>query len=229
MNELSSTWEQYLTNTDAPISAIDFGTGLILTVIAAYAVKLVYTSHGQSLSNRRAFSNLFIPLALTTMVVITIVKSSLALSLGLVGALSIVRFRAAIKEPEELVFLFVSIMIGLGFGANQVITTLLGTAFLLLALVSFRKLSNTSLDNNAMFLTISKTNNGSLNSKKITEIVGEYAVDVDLKRMEQTPVSSELAFVTSFIKSSDLTDLQDRLLEEDNALEIRFLDTSKVI
>jgi uncharacterized membrane protein YhiD involved in acid resistance len=229
MNELSSTWEQYLTNTDAPISAIDFGTGLILTVIAAYAVKLVYTSHGQSLSNRRAFGNLFIPLALTTMVVITIVKSSLALSLGLVGALSIVRFRAAIKEPEELVFLFVSIMIGLGFGANQVIITLLGTAFLLLALVSFRKLSNTSLDNNAMFLTISKTNKGSLNSKKITEIVGEYAVDVDLKRMEQTPVSSELAFVTSFIKSSDLTDLQDRLLEEDNALEIRFLDTSKVI
>ena len=59
MNELSSTWEQYLTNTDAPISAIDFGTGLILTVIAAYAVKLVYTSHGQSLSNRRAFGNLF--------------------------------------------------------------------------------------------------------------------------------------------------------------------------
>jgi len=229
MNELSGTWEQYLTNTDAPISAIDFGTGLILTVIAAYAVKLVYTSHGQSLSNRRAFSNLFIPLALTTMVVITIVKSSLALSLGLVGALSIVRFRAAIKEPEELVFLFVSIMIGLGFGANQVIITLLGTAFLLLALVSFRKLSNTSLDNNAMFLTISKTNNGSLNSKRITEIVVEYAVDVDLKRMEQTPVSSELAFVTSFIKSSDLTDLQDRLLEEDNALEIRFLDTSKVI
>lgn len=229
MNEPSSTWEQYLTNTDAPISAIDFGTGLILTVIAAYAVKWVYTSHGQSLSNRRAFGNLFIPLALTTMVVITIVKSSLALSLGLVGALSIVRFRAAIKEPEELVFLFVAIMIGLGFGANQVIITLLGTTFLLLALVSFRKLSNTSLDNNAMFLTISKTNEGSLNPKKITEIVGEYAVDVDLKRMEQTPASSELAFVTSFIKSSDLTDLQDRLLEEDNELEIRFLDTSKVI
>ena len=45
---------------------------------------------------------------MTTMVVITIVKSSLALSLGLVGALSIVRFRAAIKEPEELAFYFFS-------------------------------------------------------------------------------------------------------------------------
>lgn len=45
-------------------------------------------------------------LAITTTVVITVVKFSLALSLGLVGALSIVRFRAAIKEPEELIHLF---------------------------------------------------------------------------------------------------------------------------
>ena len=46
-------------------------------------------------------------------------KYSLALSLGLVGALSIVRFRAAIKEPEELVYLFLVIGLGLAFGSNQ--------------------------------------------------------------------------------------------------------------
>lgn len=50
--------------------------------------------------------------------VIFVVKSSLALSLGLVGALSIVRFRTPIKGPEELVYLFLSIAIGLGFGAG---------------------------------------------------------------------------------------------------------------
>ena len=53
------------------------------------------------------------------MIIITIVKSSIALSLGLVGALSIVRFRAAIKEPEELTFLFICIAIGVGLGAGQ--------------------------------------------------------------------------------------------------------------
>ena len=58
------------------------------------------------------------------MVMITIVKSSLALSLGLVGALSIVRFRTAIKEPEELSYAFLSIAIGLGLGADQRLTTL---------------------------------------------------------------------------------------------------------
>ena len=53
--------------------------------------------------------------------VILIVKSSLALSLGLVGALSIVRFRTPIKEPEELIYLFLAIAIGLGFGAGQIV------------------------------------------------------------------------------------------------------------
>ncbi|MEL0309828.1 MAG: DUF4956 domain-containing protein, partial [Gammaproteobacteria bacterium] len=57
--------------------------------------------------------------SVTTCTVIIIVKYSLALSLGLVGALSIVRFRAAIKEPEELVYLFLVIALGLSFGANQ--------------------------------------------------------------------------------------------------------------
>ncbi len=58
-------------------------------------------------------------LTLVTIGVIAVVKSSMALSLGLVGALSIVRFRAAIKEPEELVYLFLCIGVGLALGASQ--------------------------------------------------------------------------------------------------------------
>ena len=57
-------------------------------------------------------------ICLTTLLVISVVKSSLALSLGLVGALSIVRFRTPIKEPEELAYIFLSIAIGLALGAD---------------------------------------------------------------------------------------------------------------
>ena len=60
---------------------------------------------------------------LITFLVILIVKSSLALSLGLVGALSIVRFRTPIKEPEELIYLFLAIALGLGYGASPIIPT----------------------------------------------------------------------------------------------------------
>ena len=81
----------------------------------------------RSLNDKEHFSEIFVPLAIITTLVITVVKFSLALSLGLVGALSIVRFRAAIKEPEELVYLFFVIGIGLANGANQFLIASIAT------------------------------------------------------------------------------------------------------
>ena len=77
-----------------------FVINLILTALLCYLIRVFYLKFSSSLSNRDYFSKNFIILGITTCIVITIVKSSLALSLGLV-VLSIVRFRAAIKEPEE--------------------------------------------------------------------------------------------------------------------------------
>ena len=67
---------------------------LFMSGILALVLRLFYIKYGSSLSNRRAFSNNFIMMAMTTMLIITLIKTSLALSLGLIGALSIVRFRA---------------------------------------------------------------------------------------------------------------------------------------
>ena len=61
----------------------------------------------------------------------------MALSLGLVGALSIVRFRAAIKEPEELVYLFLIISTGLGCGSGQLKITLLGIGISILIIIIY--------------------------------------------------------------------------------------------
>ena len=120
------TFEEFLTSTTANISIISFIVNIILTAILAFGLKWVYIRFGMTLSNRKLFSKTFIVISMTTMLIITIVKSSLALSLGLVGALSIIRFRAAIKEPEELSYLFLAIAIGLGFGANQTLVTIIG-------------------------------------------------------------------------------------------------------
>ena len=89
---------------------------------------------GRALNDKEYFSDTFIPLAIVTTLVITVIKFSLALSLGLVGALSIVRFRAAIKEPEELVYLFFIIAIGLANGANQFILSIISTLIIILFL-----------------------------------------------------------------------------------------------
>lgn len=81
-------------------------------------IRGMYIRFGLTAINRDGLSSIFPLLTLSTVLVIFVVKSSLALSLGLVGALSIVRFRAAIKEPEELVMLFFCIAAGLALGAE---------------------------------------------------------------------------------------------------------------
>lgn len=85
----------------------------------AWFIRVLYLRFSRGVSNRESFSATFIPLTITIVLVITVVKSSLALSLGLVGALSIVRFRAAIKDPEELIYLFFCIAVGLALGAGR--------------------------------------------------------------------------------------------------------------
>ena len=84
--------------------------------------------------------------------IILIVKSSLALSLGLIGALSIVRFRTPIKEPEELIYLFFSIAIGIGFGAGQTLVTSLVFILIILTIYFFgsKKTTMTNIDYNLL-------------------------------------------------------------------------------
>lgn len=96
---------------------------LTCCIFLSFSLKFIYQEKSTSLSNKSHIANVLPMLSLITFLIIIIVKSSLALSLGLVGALSIVRFRTPIKEPEELIYLFLAIAIGLGYGAGQIIPT----------------------------------------------------------------------------------------------------------
>lgn len=92
-----------------------------------YVLRGLYRRFGTSISNRDAFSANFPLVTIATVLIIFVIKSSLALSLGLIGALSIVRFRAAIKEPEEIVYLFFCIAVGIALGARYWQFALVGT------------------------------------------------------------------------------------------------------
>lgn len=96
---------------------------LAATILMGHLLAWHYMRFARVLSNKRKFARLFVFLAVTTFLVISVVASSLALSLGLVGALSIVRFRTPIKEPIELAYLFLAIAIGIGMGANEAVIT----------------------------------------------------------------------------------------------------------
>ena len=115
----------------------------ILCVLMSFILRYFYIRRSYSLTGKSHIGSILPILSTVVFLVIVVVKSSLALSLGLVGALSIVRFRTPIKEPEELVYLFLAISIGLGYAAGQnLITTVLTLSILL---IIYFWLSNRSL------------------------------------------------------------------------------------
>tara|TARA_Y100001958_G_C21008480_1_gene389487 strand:- start:51 stop:746 length:696 start_codon:yes stop_codon:yes gene_type:complete len=108
-----------------------------LLVICSFILKIFYENRSTSLSGKFHIGVIIPILSQITFLIILIVKSSLALSLGLIGALSIVRFRTPIKEPEELIYLFFSIAIGIGFGAGQTVVTLMVFILIILTIYFF--------------------------------------------------------------------------------------------
>lgn len=127
----------------APLSIYSLLLNLLLGAMSAYTLSWHYVRFGRTNSNRAELAQVFPVIAMTVVLIITVVKSSLALSLGLVGALSIVRFRTPIKEPEELGYLFIAIAIGLGFGADQRYPTVIAVTVILLILAMVRHVPGT--------------------------------------------------------------------------------------
>ena len=208
-------------------TAVDHGHFLLnamIAVLLSWILSRYYRKYGVSVSNRSSFSNNFMLLALTTMLIIYIVKSSIALSLGLVGALSIVRFRAAIKEPEELTYLFLVIGIGLGMGADQPAITVLAFS-LIMALLYIRsrwiRKSPTALQNE-MLLNIS-TNE--MSEEKINEVLSNNFKHVELKRMSHNKNSLFMTYTVEVDQFDQLTKVKNQLLQDAPQAEFTFVDT----
>lgn len=118
-------------------------TNLGMTLLLSVLLSWHYLHYSSSLGNKRQYAQLIIFLATTTMMVISVVKSSVTLSLGLVGALSIIRFRTPIKEPEDLAYIFLALAVGIGIGADQSAFTAVIFAGILLFLSIYNKFKGT--------------------------------------------------------------------------------------
>lgn len=201
--------------------------GLIISLGIAALLGLllgkVYVHFGQTLSNRQQFARNFLLLTVTTTLIISIVKSSLALSLGLVGALSIVRFRAAIKEPEELAFLFLAISIGLGLGAGQALVTIVALV-MILGLIALRSIGKEHPDQPNLFLTVTSPAPDKLSAGQILAALSASGAKASLKRYDETPELLEAAFVVDFKDVNKLENFTQRLRSLSQAVKISCLD-----
>lgn len=132
-------------------SLIDTLLGLVIALIIGLYIFVIYKKTLTGVMYSSSFALTLIGLSLVTTLVIMAVVSNVVLSLGMVGALSIVRFRAAIKEPVEIVFLFWSIAVGIVLGAGMVPLAIIGSVLIGLILLLF---ANRKIRNNPYILVL---------------------------------------------------------------------------
>ncbi len=182
-----------------------------------------YVRFGRSLSNRRSFARNFLLVTVTTTLIISIIKSSLALSLGLVGALSIVRFRAAIKEPEELAFLFLAISVGLGLGAGQALLTVVAFV-LIVGLIAIASLTRPAADQPSLYLTVSAPAAESMDAARVHALLAEAGVPAVLKRLDSSPEGFEASFSAGVAELPALARAERRLRDVIPGVRLSCLD-----
>jgi len=216
--------EKFISVQNVAIPMFDYVINLVLTIFLSAILSYLFTRYGQTLSNRSMFGKNFILLSTTTMIVISIVKSSLALSLGLVGALSIVRFRTAIKEPEELVYLFICICIGLGLGAGQRLVTLVGF-FAVVVILILGNMYGKKSENQNLHLVLKSKGPSEDELEKIASVLRKYCTVADLKRFDEEKEVFETAFYIEISDFATLNELKKDLKSIYSIDQISFFDS----
>jgi hypothetical protein len=219
--------EDFLAGQASTSQLLDFLVNMALAAVTSFILSRVYIHWGSSLSNRRRFAANFVLLTMTTTFIILIVRSSVALSLGLVGALSIVRFRTAVKEPEELAYLFFAIGLGIGLGDNQRLITLLALAATVLIVGLLKLVRRPQADVN-LHLTVASHNPGKVDLEEILDALNPHCAKLKLLRFDETEDSTEVSFVVEFTRVSNLSQAKAALRELSESVEITFMDNKGV-
>ena len=119
------------------ISLLDMGIALVLAFCLGLFIFMVYKKTFSGVMYSSSFGVTLIALTMITTLVILAVTSNVVLSLGMVGALSIVRFRTAIKEPLDIAFLFWSIAVGIVLAAGMIPLAVIGSVVIGIVLLVF--------------------------------------------------------------------------------------------
>ncbi len=226
-----STWQAVLgeltASQGAPFEIGTYAINLLLAVITSFILSRVYVYWGASLSNRRKFAANFMLVTVTTTFIILVVRSSVALSLGLVGALSIIRFRAAIKEPEELAYLFFAISLGIGLGDNQRLVTLAALLVVIAIIGLARLLRQTQADVN-LHLAVASRAPEKVGMPQVMEVLARHCAKLRLLRYDENAEVVEMSFVVEFRHIADLERARAALQALAPSIEISFLDNKGV-
>ncbi len=228
MNEVQSL---FAAQSAAPLSITDLAMNLVIAGSLAFGVGLHYRTFGATLASRETFTRVFPFVALTTCLLISIIKSSLALSLGLVGALSIVRFRTPVKEPEELAYVFLSITIGLGLGAGFRRETPAAVA-LILGMVTLIQTRSRRLSSRNLYVNIGLDAAEGQTAASVVEpvnsVLAKHCKRIDLRRMDTEHRHVELTYFVDIGEIAMVARLAEELEQQYPTVRVTLLDQGRM-
>ena len=193
-----------------------------MCVIMSFILRDFYIKRSFSLTGKMHIGSIIPVLSAVVFLVILVVKSSLALSLGLVGALSIVRFRTPIKEPEELVYLFLAIAIGLGYAAGQIlITTIL---VLLIFCMIYIWLSNRKIAKTSEYNLVVKWEKEGVAFDDILKEISPIVQNLKLVRLDKSSLDNTSVMLVVPNEDSPIESITDRLQKLDKNMKITFFE-----
>jgi hypothetical protein len=194
----------------------------VMCIAMSFVLREFYVRRSFSLTGKNHIASVLPILTAVVFLVIIVVKSSLALSLGLVGALSIVRFRTPIKEPEELVYLFLAIAIGLGYAAGQLlITTVIVFAILI---VAYLWLSNRNSNETSEYTIVINWTSSKLSFETIAENMSHAATSLKLVRLDRAPKMNSAVMLFTPKPDAKLDDISESLSEIEPSLSMSFFE-----
>lgn len=204
------------------LSISDVITGLFASLVCAAIISWTYRAAYQGVLYQKSFNISLIMICLVTTSVIMVISGNLILSLGMVGALSIVRFRSAIKDPMDIVFMFWSVAVGIANGVANVkvsFTSTLVIAFVLLVLTRIPMKSKAymliirfeeEVESQIEEIVSSNTKKYSLKSKNLSN--GFIEIIAEIRVNNTTQLSRELISIEK-VKDVNVLSLSSNILD----------------
>jgi hypothetical protein len=183
---------------------------LVLASVMGFLISLLYSKTHRGLNYEHTFMATLVLLAPIVSIVMLYIRGDLVLSLGLIGSLSIIRFRTPIKDTRDMVFLFWVIAVGLGAGtynwAVVVISTIIIT--ILVALLYFFRYGNTKNTDFVLVVSGKKP----LVSEEIQQIVKRFVLEARIRSVEIEDDRWEIVFELRFVKL--MADAAEKLVQQ---------------
>ena len=211
---------EYLLESNTSVSLTQVCLSLAMAVVLGMLLYFVYRKTYRGTVYSKDFNLTLLLVAIITTLVMQAIGSNLALSLGMVGSLSIIRFRTAVKEPRDIAFLFWAIAIGLTCGSEMYLIGLLGSIVLTVVVC----LANLDLYDTTTYLLILRAGTDAVEEKTLAEVLKKNTRVYKLRMRNQMADSEEFTYEVSFTRKQSAAALSGQVRDAVGADKIRSLN-----